>query len=406
MKIDCIGAGPGGLYFAILAKLRDPAGQVRVFERRSYDHSPGWGIVLDQELRGQLFQADPHSADAINRELFRWDTIQVLARGHCISSQGHPFGAIPRQRLRAILLERALALGVQVHHDCVVAAEQLEEADLVLACDGAGSGTRDSHREIFLPRITQGKNFYIWCGTTRQFGNFTFSMHDSPNGWIWSQAYQFDPQQSTFIAECDPDSLAHYELAHRPWQEAVAFLESVYAPTLRGSPLIVAAGVDGRLDWRRFPHIECGHWHHANIVLLGDAAHTAHYSLGSGTKLALEDGITLAQQVFSCEGSLGSRLDAYQAIRQARVRDIQRLANNSNYWFERLADFSDLSAEQFACSLLTRTRYQGETTTPQQYDKMLQLAHASMAKASPEQRLRHVLQPLDLHVELLQPQPS
>lgn len=399
MNIDCIGAGPGGLYFAILAKLRNPAGRVRVFERSSRDRSPGWGIVLDQELRGQLLEADPTSAGAINRELFRWDNIQILVRERCISSQGHPFGAIGRQRLQAILMERAIELGVQVHFDRVVSASQLEDADLILACDGAGSGTRESHREVFLPRITLGRNFYIWCGTTRQLGNFTFSMHDSPNGWIWAQAYQFDPQRSTFIAECDPASMAHHQLGSRPWQEAVALLESVYAPALRGSPLIVGAGADGRLDWRRFPHIHCEHWHHANIVLLGDAAHTAHYSLGSGTKLALEDGITLAQQVFGSEESLGSRLDAYQSIRQARVRDIQELANNSNHWFERLVDFADLSAEQFACALLMRTRYRGEPTPPQQYDKMVQLARTSMAKASPEKRLRHVLQPLDLHVE-------
>lgn len=401
MNIDCIGAGPGGLYFAILARLQDPAGRVRVFERRSRDQSPGWGIVLDQELRGQLLQADPQSAGAINRELFRWDTIQVLARERCISSHGHPFGAIARQRLLGILLERATALGVQIHHDSTVTAAQLADADLVLACDGAGSGTRDSHRDAFMPRIRWGRNFYIWCGTPRQFGNFTFFMHETPNGWIWAQAYQYDARQSTFIAECDPASLEHHGLASRPRQEAIALLASVYAPALQGSPLLVAAGEDDRLDWRRFQHIECAHWHHANIVLLGDAAHTAHYSLGSGTKLALEDGIALAQQVFGGTGSLAARLDNYQSIRQARVRGIQGLADNSNQWFERLADFSHLNAEQFACALLTRTRYKGEAIDARQYDKMVQLARAGMAKVHAEQRLRHILRPLDLHVEPL-----
>jgi anthraniloyl-CoA monooxygenase len=395
MKIDCVGAGPGSLYFALLAKLRSPRSRLRVFERCPVDHFSGWGVVLDQDIRSTLGAADPQSAAAIDGCLYRWDTIDIVHRGRRFSSRGHAFGCISRSQLLAILRERCVQLGVELHDGHPVQNADELDADLVVAGDGVRSSIREQRAEHFGVQLVSGRNRFIWCGTARLFPHFTFAFQARERGWFWAQAYQYDTQHSTFIAECDEAALAALDLQGGGAEHTRAVLHEVFGELLSGATLEAGAPSE-QLNWRRFQHLRCARWHWRNVVLLGDAAHTAHYSLGSGTKLALEDAIALARHVFARNDPLEQRLEGYEQERRPRVELVQQLAQRSDRWFEALPSFTDLDPEHFACALLMRTHFTGTVPGRDRLEKMLALARGG---AAPRAGVGRLLRPLSVVAE-------
>jgi anthraniloyl-CoA monooxygenase len=354
MRIDCIGAGPAALYFAALAKQRRPNARIRIFERAAATQLPGWGVVVDDDLRGRLRSADAVSAARIESELERWDTLEVQHRGHRVLSYGHNYGSLSRRRLLKILRARCVELGVELNFDHPVVEPFDQDADLVVGSDGVNSVARTYTQSALGAKITIGANCYLWCGTPYRFENFAFIFVETPHGWIWSQAYRFDAIWSTFIIEARPETLTGLGLIDQPTEAALAAL---FAPALHGAPLILSGQSVGTPKWSRFIRVECREWHHQNLVLIGDAAHTAHFSIGSGTKLALEDAVALADSLFSDDTlPLSQRLKSYQAWRQPQVAAIQRKADCSNEWFESFEELTNLPPEQFAYLLLTRSQ--------------------------------------------------
>lgn len=395
MKIECIGAGPGNLYFAILVKQLAPKCRVRVFERNPEDHFPGWGIVLDYDVRSKLAAADPPTADAINGNLYHWDTIDVLHRGDCVSSSGHAYGCISRRQLLSILRDRCRELDVEVYDGRPITNPSELDADLIVAGDGIGSAWRKRLEKYLVPQRSRGRNFYLWCGTDHQFAHFTFAFFPTSNGWFWTQAYQYDSQSSTVIAECDERAYRAFGLAYMSADETQEFLQGLFRQLLAGDALHTRAPIES-VEWRRFETIRCMHWHWDNVVLLGDAAHTTHYSLGSGAKLALEDAESLARHLVVEEGPIEQRLDAYERERKPKVEAIQKLAERSNRWFDELEYFGQFDTRRLACSLLMRTHFTGELPSVQRIDKMLALAGGGDHVAGT--RLKRLLRPLNLSV--------
>jgi anthraniloyl-CoA monooxygenase len=398
MKIDCVGAGPGSLYFAILAKLRAPQCRVRIFERNPASRFPGWGVVLDHEIRTTLSAADAQTAAAIDAQLHRWETIDVLYQGRRTSSSGYAFGCISRRKLLSILRSRCLSLGVELHDARPIEDPEELDADLIVAGDGARSAFRERLAPFLSPQREIGRNYYIWCGTAHRFAHFTFAFYPCAAGWFWTQAYQYDGQSSTFIAECDERAYQAFDLEHASAGDVRGLMHDVFGELLAGATLDTGASA-ARVEWRRFQQIRCERWYWRNVVLLGDAAHTAHFSLGSGTKLALEDAIALARHLFTGFGSLGEKLAAYQRECQPRVEAIQKLANRSGRWFEDLDHFGRLDPRRFACALLMRTHFTGEMPSPERIDKMLALVGtSSRSAAGAGSRFNRLLQPLNLSV--------
>jgi anthraniloyl-CoA monooxygenase len=398
MKIDCVGAGPGSLYFAILAKLRSPQCRVRIFERNPANRFPGWGVVLDHDIRATLSSADPQSAAAIDAHLHRWDTIDVLYQGRRTSSSGYAFGCISRRQLLSILRSRCLSLGVELHDARPMEDPEELDADLIVAGDGIRSLFRERLAPFLSPRHETGRNYYMWCGTPHRFAHFTFAFYPSPKGWFWAQAYQYDERGSTFIAECDERAYQAFGLEQASADDTRALLHDVFGELLAGATLDTGASTT-RVEWRRFQHIRCERWYWRNLVLLGDAAHTTHFSLGSGTKLALEDAIALASHLFTGPGPLEEKLEAYQLECKSRVEAVQKLADRSNRWFEHLDQFGVLDARRFACALLMRTHFTGEIPSPERIDRMLALAgNSSSGAVGATGELTRLMQPLNLSV--------
>ena len=359
MKIACIGGGPAGLYFAISMKLKDPAHQIEVFERNAPGVTFGWGVVFSDQTVENLTANDPKSARIIADEFAHWDDIDVHFRGTCITSSGHGFIGIGRKRLLEILQARARALSVVLHFEaeCDPADPKWKDYDLVIASDGANSRFRDANPEAFGVDIDVRKNKFVWLGTSKVFDAFTFAFEETEHGWIWAHAYRFAPDCSTFIVECSEETWATFGLDKMDQAQALAVCENLFAKYLDGHRLESnATHLIGSAAWLNFRRIKCERWNHGNVILLGDAAHTAHFSIGSGTKLALEDAIKLAQ-VLNSEGlSLEAALDEYLAERNLEVLKLQNSARNSTEWFETLDRYLHFEPLQFAYSLLTRSQ--------------------------------------------------
>jgi len=359
MKIACIGGGPAGLYFAISMKLKDPAHQIEVFERNAPGVTFGWGVVFSDQTVENLTANDPKSARIIADEFAHWDDIDVHFRGTCITSSGHGFIGIGRKRLLEILQARARALSVVLHFEaeCDPADPKWKDYDLVIASDGANSRFRDANPEAFGVDIDVRKNKFVWLGTSKVFDAFTFAFEETEHGWIWAHAYRFAPDCSTFIVECSEETWATFGLDKMDQAQALAVCENLFAKYLDGHRLESnATHLVGSAAWLNFRRIKCERWNHGNVILLGDAAHTAHFSIGSGTKLALEDAIKLAQ-VLNSEGlSLEAALDEYLAERNLEVLKLQNSARNSTEWFETLDRYLHFEPLQFAYSLLTRSQ--------------------------------------------------
>ena len=359
MKIACIGGGPAGLYFAISMKLRDPAHDITVFERNPPGVTFGWGVVFSDLTVENITANDPVSAKAITEEFAHWDDIDVHYRGQCITSGGHGFIGIGRKRLLEILQDRARELGVALHFEaeCDPADPKWKDYDLVIASDGANSRFRDANEQAFGVDVDVRRNKFVWLGTSKVFDAFTFAFEETEHGWIWGHAYRFAPDCSTFIVECSEETWRRFGFDRMGQEQALGVCENLFAKYLDGHPLQSnATHLVGSAAWLNFRRIKCERWNAGNVILLGDAAHTAHFSIGSGTKLALEDAIKLAYVLNRESLSLEPALDEYQAERNLEVLKLQNSARNSTEWFETLERYLHFEPLQFAYSLLTRSQ--------------------------------------------------
>ena len=362
MRIICLGGGPAGLYFSIQVKLARPDWEVTVVERNRPDDTFGWGVVFSDQTMGGFAQADAVSHAEILRHFRHWDDIDVWFRGRCITSGGHGFCGIARMTLLRILQDRAAELGVVLRHGTEAddAARYAADHDLVVGADGAGSAVRRRYEAEFQPNIEPRRNRYIWLGTKRKLDAFTFDFRETAHGWFNLHAYRFNEEMSTFIVETTEDCWAASGLETMAQEESIAFCERLFAERLDGERLISnARHLRGSAVWLKFNRILCSRWHHDNIVLIGDAAHTAHFSIGSGTKLAMEDAIALARVLAEAEGDVPERLQRYQDEREAEALKLQSAARNRMEWFENVERYVHLAPEQFAYSLLTGSQRVG-----------------------------------------------
>jgi anthraniloyl-CoA monooxygenase len=356
LKIACVGGGPAGLYFAISAKLREPGHEITVYERNRPGDTFGWGVVLSDQVLETLRANDPATADAIHANFAYWDDIDIIRRGRSIRSGGHGFCGIGRKRLLNILQERAGELGVQQRFESEVDdLDALSDSDLVVVADGANSTVRERYAEDFQPHIDLRPNRFIWLGSDRKLDAFTFVFEDTPHGTIWIHAYQFEAETSTVIVECSPQTWDGLGFADLDIDQTIARCEEIFADFLGAAKLRSnAKHLRGSAVWLRFPRIHCERWYRGNVVLMGDAAHTAHFSIGSGTRLAMEDGIDLADRLVTSD--LAEALERYEASRKLEVMRLQSAARNSMEWFEHLSRYESLEPEQFAYALLTRSQ--------------------------------------------------
>jgi len=359
MRIACLGGGPAGLYFAISMKLRDPACAIDLFERNRADDTFGWGVVFSDQTVENLLVNDPVSGETIRSEFAHWDDIDVHLRGETIRSSGHGFIGIGRKRLLATLQERARELGVTLHfeHEASARLEDWADYDLVIAADGANSRIRSAYEEHFGVDIQVRRNRFFWFGTAKVFEAFTFAFEETEAGWIWAHAYRFDDGLSTFIVEMAPETWQGLGFDRMDQADAIAACERIFARYLDGHALMSnAKHLPGPQAWLQFRRIICERWSHQNLILLGDAAHTAHFSIGSGTKLALEDAIKLAEVLNRPGLGREEALAEYQAERNLEVLKLQNSARNSTEWFETLERYLHFEPIQFAYSLLTRSQ--------------------------------------------------
>ncbi len=359
MKIACVGGGPAGLYFAISMKLRDPSHEIDVFERNPQGVTFGWGVVFSDLTVDNITRNDPVSAKAITGEFAHWDDIDVHFRGETITSGGHGFIGIGRKRMLEVLQERARELGIVLNFEaeCDPADPRWQGYDLVIAADGANSRFRDATPKAFGVDVDVRGNKFVWLGTSKVFDAFTFAFEETEHGWIWAHAYRFAPDCSTFIVECSEATWRGLGFDRMSQEESIAASERIFAKYLDGHSLQSnASHLVGSAAWLNFRRIKCDIWSNGNVILLGDAAHTAHFSIGSGTKLALEDAIKLAEVLNRPNLPLGTALDEYQAERNLEVLKLQNSARNSTEWFETLDRYLHFEPLQFAYSLLTRSQ--------------------------------------------------
>ena len=342
MKVVCVGAGPAGLYVAILLKARDRGYEVMVLERNPPGVTYGWGVVFWDDLVEQLRASDPPTAAAIEGAAFRWHGERLAIQGQCtVDSEGHGYG-IGRQRLLDLLRDRAIGLGVRIEFDRVVDSfDDLPNADVVVASDGVGSRLRRLRENRFGTDVRLGRNKYVWLGTTKVFDVFTFGFVQTAAGWIWCHAYAFDDSTSTFIAECSPETWAGLGFDRLPEPEALELLERLFESQLEGHSLRSKVRAEGPAHWLNFRTIANERWHDENVVLAGDAAHTTHFTIGSGTKLALEDAIALASHLDGGSAVEGA-LAAYGAQRQRELRPALSDARFSAQWFENVPRYTSL----------------------------------------------------------------
>ncbi|MCJ8156372.1 bifunctional salicylyl-CoA 5-hydroxylase/oxidoreductase [Sphingomonas sp. LaA6.9] len=359
MKIACLGGGPAGLYFAISMKLRDAGHEIDVFERNRADDTFGWGVVFSDQTVGNLMANDPVSGETIRNEFTHWDDIDVHIHGERIRSSGHGFIGIGRKRLLAILQERARDLGIRLHfeHEASPDLADWADYDLVIAADGANSRIRNHYAEHFDVDIQMKRNKFFWFGTRKVFDAFTFAFEQTGAGWVWAHAYRFNDNLSTFIVEMDPDTWTGLGLDQMDQREAIALCEQIFGKYLDGNALMSnATHLPGPQAWLSFRRIITARWSYDKIILLGDAAHTAHFSIGSGTKLALEDAIKLAEVLNRPGLDRVRALAEYQDERSVEVLKLQNSARNSTEWFETLDRYLPFAPIQFAYSLLTRSQ--------------------------------------------------
>jgi anthraniloyl-CoA monooxygenase len=350
VKAAIVGAGPAGLFAALLLRKSDPRHEVVVYERNRLDDTFGFGVVFSDATEQALVQADPEVSAAMMAESHRWDDIEIHYRGSVLSSTGHAFSGLSRKTLLRILADRCRALGVTLCLEREIQdPESLRDADLVLAADGANSAVRERYRRHFRPSADVRPNRFVWLGTSKPFPAFTFYFKPDAHGLWRVHAYQYEPDHSTFIVEAREETWRAAGLERAGEAETLAFCERLFAEELAGHRLI-----SNRSIWRSFPTIRNERWRHENVTLLGDAAHTAHFSVGSGTKLAMEDAVALVRAL-EAHAAIPAALAAYEEARRPAVESLQRAAQASLQWFEDTERYMTLEPIQFAFTLLTRS---------------------------------------------------
>jgi anthraniloyl-CoA monooxygenase len=368
MKIVCLGGGPAGLYFAILLKKANPSWRVTVIERNRYDATFGWGVVFSDKTMTGFKDADPQTHASITEAFRHWDDVDVFFKGRKITSGGHGFCGIARIKLLQILQARAAKLGVKLFFKSEVAdpEEYVSKYDLVVGADGASSVTRRRYESEFQPNIEVRKNRFIWLGSRKKLAAFTFDFRETEWGWFNLHAYRFDADWSTFIVEMPEKNWLAAGIDKMEAKQSIALCEKIFAERLDGLPLISnARHLRGSAMWLKFHRVLCEKWFHRNVVLIGDAAHTAHFGIGSGTKLAMEDAIALARVLTGHKGNLSAALEQYQQERETEALKLQSAARNRMEWFEDVERYAHLQPEQFTYSLLTGSQRIGHDNLKQ-----------------------------------------
>jgi anthraniloyl-CoA monooxygenase len=350
MRILCLGGGPAGLYAGVLLKKVDPSAEVTIIERNPRGATYGWGVVFSDRTLAEFREADYPTYRAITDRFVLWEAIDIRYRDQLVRCGGHAFAGIRRTTLLGILEDRCAELGVEVRHRTDVPASSLgADHDLVVVADGVNSAVREAHRDVFRPRVTWGTSRFVWYGTERVLDSFTFIFREHEHGLFQVHAYPFDGTTSTWIVETDEQTWRRAGLHEADEAESIRFCEKLFADDLRGNPLL-----SNRSQWISFATVRCRTWRHVNLVLLGDAAHTAHFSIGSGTKLAMEDAISLARG-FERHGEVERATADYEAERKPVVERLQEAADESREYFESTRRYLDIEPAQFAFHLLTRS---------------------------------------------------
>jgi len=358
LRIACVGGGPAGLYFALALKLREPRHDITVFERSAPGVARGWAVSLWDDLLEKLYSTDPESAREIEQASFVWDKMVVDVQGEQLVHAGGRGYGMGRQRLLEILARRALAAGVHIEFEHeVTASSQLPECDLIVASDGVNSRIRNE-TSGFQTDVRLGTNKYIWLGTDKIFEVFTRHFVHTDSGWLWSGAHAYgantSAERSSFTVECQAETWAGLGFDKMPHEDCLALLEKIFERPLDGHQLIGQTSGETNAQWLNFRTVTNKHWHDGKTVLAGDAAHTAHFSIGSGTKLAIEDAIALADKL-QRHGEVKPALEAYERERQPALTGPQIAAHLSAQWLENVDRYIGLKPRQFA-TLLHRRR--------------------------------------------------
>ncbi len=352
MKITIIGGGPSGLYFAVLMKKLDPAHEITLIERDGPNDTFGWGIVFSDQTFSYLETSDRQSFAEIIRSCETWDNVDVVHRDERITIRGNRFSGIARLAFLQILHRRCRELGIDLRFNTnVTSVEELRDADLLIGADGANSLVRRTFEAAFQPTLETGKNKYIWLGTHRLFHGLTLTFRESEAGLFIAHSYKFDKTTSTFIIECGEDVWKKAALDEMTDQETCRYLARVFEKDLEGHALLS----NNFVRWLNFLLVKNKRWHHKNVVLLGDALHTAHFSIGSGTKLALEDSIALAR-CFEANSSVEESLAQFERTRKPVIDEYQEAAISSLLAFENAEEDMHLDPIPFAYKLMTRSK--------------------------------------------------
>ena len=352
MKINIVGGGPAGLYFAILMKKLDPANEIAIMERDGPNDTFGWGIVFSDQTFSYLKDNDFESFNDIITTAEVWDNVDVIHRNEKVTIRGNRFSGIARLAFLNILHKRCRELQVDLRfYSNVADIEAVADCDLLVGADGANSLVRRAYEDFFQPSVDLRKNKYIWLGTHHLFHGLTLIFRPSDAGLFIAHSYKFNKTNSTFIVECGEDVWRGAELDRKSDQETCEYLAEVFKKDLDGAPLLS----NNFVRWLNFPLVKNARWHHNNVVLLGDALHTAHFSIGSGTKLALEDSIALAD-CFRSRRDVQSALAEFERVRKPIVDSIQEAAFSSLVMFENAADDMHMDALPLAYKLMTRSK--------------------------------------------------
>ncbi|MDQ7070411.1 MAG: bifunctional salicylyl-CoA 5-hydroxylase/oxidoreductase [Rhodobacterales bacterium] len=359
MRILCLGGGPAGLYFAISMKLRDPDHDITVLEQNRANDTFGWGVVLSDDALGNMQENDPQSTDAIRDHFIYWDDIAVVHKGERTVSGGHGFAGVGRKQMLILLQARAHELGVNMVFETRFksAEEYRKNYDLVVASDGINSLVRNEYADHFKPDIDTRLCKFVWLGTHQKFNDaFTFIFEETEHGWVWAHIYQFDENTATLIVECLQSTWDAWGFEDMTKEDTVKTCENIFAAHLGGHELMSnAAHLRGSAVWMNFPRVICETWYHENVVLMGDAAATGHFSIGSGSRLAFDSAIALADYLHS-EPDMVTAFKRYQDERRLEVLRLQSAARNSLEWFENAERYLDFDPVQFNYSVLTRSQ--------------------------------------------------